>query len=185
MDINTSIQLSDGEKSELATILDCDVDLLEQELQPIASAAMLEYTAMILGQKVFKRGSDMLEYRLFLLIQHRFGNKIPDEQKVCRLFQCTSSESRSLIRSVMSKYQYVLKDAIEDSVKDAVNEADRADGETKYSVVINSKTVVDELNRKLAELDGTLPSVKKKSGSVSTYEIAPSAYENLKFHFGL
>lgn len=185
MDIESQVTINNDEKEELAAILDCNVDRLEEELHPIASAAVLEYVTMILGQKVFKRGSDMLEYRLYLLIKYRFGNKIPDEQQVCRLFQCTNSESRSLIRSVMSKYQYSLKEATETSIKEAVESAKRAEGETKYSVVINSKTVIDELNRTLAELDGTLPSVRKQTGSVSTFEIAPSAYKKLTEHFGL
>lgn len=66
---------------------------------------------MFIGQRVFTRGRDIQEYRLFLLIRGPFGNTIPDDQMVCDLFQ-TTTQSRALVRSVMSKYQYELSQAI-------------------------------------------------------------------------
>jgi len=42
----------------------------------------------------------MREYRLLLLIQKVFGNRIPDEAEVSRFFQSTTSESRALPRAV-------------------------------------------------------------------------------------
>jgi hypothetical protein len=50
---------------------------------------------------------------------------------------------------------------------------------------VNSLNVVDELNRVLAELDGTLEQVAKKRGSVSTYEFSPASHARLKQHFGI
>jgi hypothetical protein len=50
---------------------------------------------------------------------------------------------------------------------------------------VHSLNLVDELNRKLAEIDSALPAVQKKQGSVSTYELQPSSYERLCKYFGL
>ena len=58
--------------------------------------------------------------------------------------------------------------------------AQQQDENGHYTVIINSLNVVDELNRVLADIDGNLPSVSKKRGSVSTYEIAPSSYTRLE-----
>jgi hypothetical protein len=80
---------------------------------------------MFLGQKVFRRGSDILEYRLFLLIEKALEGQIPDEQVVSNLFQTTPTESRSLIRSVMSKYQYQLRGAIEYSIRAILENASK------------------------------------------------------------
>lgn len=179
MDVTSTLKLPADDQKELARILDCDPKDLPKILAPYASAALTEVVTMFLGQKVFSRGSDMLEYRLLLLIQHAFKSQIPDEQRVCRLFQTTASGSRSLIRSVMSKYQYQLKSAIEKSIKLTVESARKAQGETEYSVVINSLNLVEELNRLLAEIDGNLPQINKKHASVSTYEIAASSYSRL------
>lgn len=187
MDVTASITLTAEEKRDLANILGCPQTQLATKLQPYAAAALGEYVSMCLGQRVFKRGSDIHEYRLFLLIQKVFGNKIPGEEDVCRLFQTTATESRSLIRSVMSKYQYKLKGATESSMKQVIQQAAQPNNEegATYEVTINSDNVVDELNRLLANLDGTLQPVRKKPRSVTTYLISPSSYEKLSNHFEL
>ena len=179
MDIQVTLTLTPTERRELANILGCSQQELPQALPAYIGAAARECVTMFLGQKVFSRGSDMLEYRLFLLIQEAFDNRIPDEQDVSRLFQTTTNESRSLIRSVMSKYQYQLKDAIDRSLTRLLEVAEHPDEEGSFMVTINSINLVDELNRVLAGIDGSLPSVAKKKGSVSTYEIEPSSYARL------
>ena len=121
----------------------------------------------------------MMEYRLLLLIENAFDGRIPDEQNVSRLFQTTAAGSRSLIRAVMSKYQYQLKSVIDKSLKSIVESAKKTGGENTYSVVIKSFNLVEELNLLLEEVDGTLPRITKKQGSVATYEIAPSSYIKL------
>ena len=179
MDVTATINISEQDQEELAQILGCDRANLEEELQKYASAAIQEYVSMFLGQKVFKRGTDILEYRLFLLIEEAFENKVPDEQDVCKLFQSTSTEARSLIRSVISKYQYQLKTALDRTIKAILNNATRENEHNPYTVTINSPNVVEELNRQLASIDGSLTPVTKKRGSVSIYEIKPSSYARL------
>lgn len=179
MEVTATINLSEQEQSELAQILGCDEEQLQEELRKYASAALQEYISMFLGQKVFKRGTDILEYRLFLLIEEAFDNKVPDEQDVCKLFQSTSTESRSLIRSVISKYQYQLKSALDKTIKAILQSATRDNDHDPYTVTINSQNVVEELNRQLASIDGSLTPVTKKRGSVSIYEIKASSYTRL------
>ncbi|HDZ9126326.1 TPA: hypothetical protein RUY84_002776, partial [Vibrio cholerae] len=105
---------------------------------------------------------------------------IPDEKDVTHLFQTTLTESRSLIRAVISKYQYLLRDAIDQTMLTVLNAAEAETDASPYEVVIKSQNIVDELNRLISDIDGSLPSVTKKRGSVSTYEIKRSAYEQLK-----
>jgi hypothetical protein len=184
MDIQLELTLSNVDKRDLAEIIGCTQQELPQALPRIINAAAREYVTMFLGQKVFSRGSDILEYRLFLLIQEAFENRIPDEQDVSRIFQTTKNESRSLIRSVMSKYQYQLRDAIDRAIIRILEAAEHPNDETPFIVTINSINLLDELNRVLAEIDGNLPPVAKKRGSVSTYEIEASSYFRLceRFH---
>ena len=140
---------------------------------------------MFRGQKVFTRGRDMLEYRLLLLIENAFNGVIPEERIVSSLFQTSLTESRSLIRAVISKYQYQLSDYIKRTLSVSLAHASRLDNTQDYTVVINSPNMVDELNKALADLDGTLSPVAKKKGSVSTYEISPSSYHQLCLRFGV
>jgi len=141
---------------------------------------------MILGQKVFTRGQDIREYRLFLLIQHVFGKRLPSDKEISGLFQTTATQSRALLRAVMSKFQYELQEAIQGTLADYVRKATQATaGQGDWSVVVDSENVVEALNREIAQLDGTLPQISKARGTVSTYEIANSSYARLKQHFGL
>lgn len=178
MEVNSQLTLSESDSTELSQIIGCDPSELAARLAPYATAALAEIVAMFLGQKVFTRGSDILEYRLLTLIEHPFKGKIPSEQEVCKLFQMTASASRSLIRAVMSKYQYQLKTAIDQTLKQLIESADVGD-DGCLTVAVHNLNLVEELNRELAEIDTSLPSVKKKRGSVSTYELQPSSYSRL------
>lgn len=176
--------LTTEEQNQLAGILKCDVDDLNAALEPYAKASLQEYLRMFLGQKVFTRGSDFKEYRLFLLVKEAFDNKIPHEQRICDLFQTTSSESKSLVRSVMSKYQYELHEAIQGTLVQTITEAVKEDGDG-WIITVHSENIVDSLNRQISSLDGSLPPISKKRDSVCCYIVKPSAYEKLCEYFGL
>ncbi|MBK1702395.1 hypothetical protein [Thiococcus pfennigii] len=180
MEVTATVDLSEQDQLELAKILGCNGGELPDKLRTYSSAALKEYISMFLGQRVFRRGSDINEFRLFLLVATVFDNRIPDEQEVCRLFQTSATESRALIRAVMSKYQYQLREAIDNSIRRALDAAEQEDEHSPHVVTLNSHNVVEELNRTLAGIDGTLEQIRKKRGSVSTYEIAQSAYARLR-----
>ena len=184
MNVVASVTLTAAEERDLAQILGCSQERLKDVLAAHASAALSEYVTMFLGQKVFRRGTDQQEYRLLLLIESAFKGQIPAEEDVCRLFQTTSSESRASIRRVISKYQYQLKVPIERSLRRIISDAKQAGEGGMFTVTVNSLNLVDELNRILAEIDGSLQPVSKKRGSVSTFEISPASYERLSAHLG-
>lgn len=179
LQITTTLTLNPAEEAEISAILGCDVADLNNRLNSCLGASINEYLTMFRGQKVFKRGSDMLEYRLLLLIETAFNGVIPDERTVSSLFQTTLTESRSLIRSVIAKYQYQLRTHVERTLSASLLSANRQNNTQDYTVVINSQNVVDELNKTLADIDGSLSPVSKKKGSVSTFEIPPSSYNRL------
>jgi len=181
MPITIELDLSEEELNQLARILRCKVGDLETTLEPYARAATEEYVRMFLGQRVFTRGSDMREYRLFLLIKEALDNGLPSEQRVCDLFQTTRGESRSLLRSVMSKYQYLLEDALEVTLRNTLENVKTRDNH--YVITVNSKHVVEQLNQRVESLDGTLPPIRAASGSISCYEVQPSAFSRLCDHF--
>ena len=186
MNIQTTLKLDKQEEKILREILQCQDDAeFAEKLNTVAAAAVEEYCRMILGQKVFNRATDLREYRLLLLIKTLYHNTIPNEQAVSALFQTTPAESKTLIRSTTSKYKYELKDAVAETLKDIIAEAEPADAkDNKHRVVIKSATQVDELNRILLLKDGTLPKIKKDAGSVSQDIIEASSYEALREYLG-
>lgn len=179
MNINFDINLNAQEITEISLILDCPEAHLNVALGKYAKSALTEYLTMIRGQRAFKRGSDILEYRLYLLIENVFSGRMPDEQTISKIFQTTATESRGLLRSIISKYQYLLRSALDETLKDVLGQAIAESNVGPYQVTMNSVNIIEELNKKLASIDGTLASIAKKRSSVSTYEISKSSYEQL------
>lgn len=183
LNVKTSIDLSEEEVAQLAMILGCKPDAVAKELSGHAGAALREYVSMYLGQHIFTRGSDIRQYRLFLLIASTFRNRIPTESDVSALFQTTTSESRALIKSVMSKYQYALTAVYRDTMKWIINGATQESNESDYELTVESHNIIQNLNATLARLDGTLQMIKKKPGTACTYTMPPASRDRLKEHF--
>ena len=184
MEIKFNVEIPDDEKDLLKTILNCENDEeLNNFLNKIGRSSFEENRRMIIGQKVFTRGRDILEYRLFNLIKFYFDGKIPDEQKICDLFQITATESRAFVRSIMSKYQYDLKETISTTLKEQVENIQKDEEENIYRLSIQNQYFKDELNRILGSIDTSLPIIEKERGTISTYIIQPSSYIKLCEYF--
>jgi hypothetical protein len=175
------------DSAKLAEILECAPEELEAALEPYARAAATEYVEMFLGRKVFTRGSDIREYRLFLLIREVF-KRLPTEQEVSDLFQTTETQSRGLIRSVMSKYQYELTEVLDKSMKEALEAAAQdpnAVEDDDWYITVSSEYIVEALNRLVAQRDGTLTRIVLRKGTASSYVIRPSTRAVLRAALGL
>jgi hypothetical protein len=179
MRIEFDFDVSDEEKTRLASTLGCDPDQLEDRLSVYGHAAMREYVNGFLGSWTATRAADLQEYRLLSLILDVFGGGIPDEDIVVRHFSITPSQARSLIRSVLSKFPFELSIPLKAALAQVVGSCAQQEENETYEVVINNNTVVEELNRRLALINGRLPQISKKRGSVSVYLVSPASYEAL------
>jgi hypothetical protein len=179
VDVRASIDLTPDQEQRLARILDCDEARLAQRLRPYASAALEEYVKMFLGERVFTRGSDIREFRLFLLMIHVLDGAVPDDAWVSGLFQTNAGQSRGLIRAVLSKFQYEVERGVRETVKEVVDRARKAEDGDVWTVVIRSGNVVEALNREVEVLSGELPLVTRTPMTGSRYEIKRSTYLRL------
>ena len=180
MNINFTKNLTTEESNLLKDIFNCDDTGLEEKVTELAKASTLEYLDMVLGKRVFTRGQDMKEYKLFLLIKFFFGGYIPDEQTITTMFQTTTSESKSLLRSVMAKYQYELKESINNTIKNILeNEVEYDESKDLYKVSKVGLNIVDEINNILSQINGSLTQVTKKRGASHIFEIPAASYEEL------
>jgi len=181
--VTVQLDLGETEEKNLQRILGQEKDdNWPDGFAPYATAAVEEYARMFVGQRVFTRGSDVREYRLSLLIRTAFGNKIPDEQAVCDLFQCTLSQSRALLRAVMSKYQYDLSTAIADTLKSVLDNAQMNKKKNTWVISVSNENVVAELNKVLARKPGQ-DEIARQTGKLGVYELQPAAYKFLQDHF--
>lgn len=183
--VNFDFELSEEDERLLRNILS-EIDPqrnFEEILSDFGKASFEEYYRMFLGQKVFTRGSDFQEYRLFLIIKRALENDIANEELVSSLFQLTASQSRSLIRSVLSKYQYELHDALNNTLIKVLQDAQdvhSSGGRTsEYTIDVRNKSVVSELNQLLGNIDGNLPQITQKRGTYSKYLVSVASYRAL------
>lgn len=174
------MDFTDADKAQLAATFGCAVSALDAEMASYAAAGQEEYLRMILGQRVFTRGEDIREYRLLLMIRHVFGDRLPSEHQVSALFHTTMTQSRTLLRSVLAKYQYELQDVLKATLKEVLAAArpDLNDDQARR-LDIDNTNVLEALNQQIAALDGSLSLVAKVTGTGSEYRIAQSSYDRV------
>jgi predicted transcriptional regulator len=174
------MEFTDAEQAQLAATFGCAPAALTAEVARYTAAAQEEYLRMILGQRVFTRGEDIRAYRLLLMIRHVFNDRLPSEQQVSALFQTTVAQSRTLLRSVLAKYQYELQETIVATLKDLLAAArpDPNDNQARR-LDIDNTNVVEALNRRISSLDGSLSLVVKVQGTGSEYVITKSSFDRV------
>ncbi|MET4783082.1 hypothetical protein [Glaciihabitans sp. UYNi722] len=172
--------LSREERRQLAHALGCTVGELDGRITSVSEAATREYLAMFLGQEGFSRVDDFLVWRLYLLIDTVFAQRLPSTATVSALFQTTASRSRSLLRSVMSKYQYQLQEAITESLQLLLDASESALDDTAARVVVpGSDILIEALNDRIASRGGDYPSIGKVHGHVNQYRVEKSSFDVL------
>ncbi|MBO1265157.1 hypothetical protein J3A84_08975 [Proteiniclasticum sp. SCR006] len=182
---NVKIEISEEMQKALAEIVRCDIDDLSVKLSKVASAATQEYVKMIIGEKIFTRGSDIREYRLYLLIINYFDGIIPDESTISTLFQTTNSESKSLLRSTLAKYHFLLKQPINETIIKILSRIKPKGDESFYVIKNIPINMIDEMNKIVSEIDGSHDQIRKQRGTLQGYEIPKATYDELMKFLGV
>lgn len=174
------MHLTDAERAQLAGTFECGPENLDEKLEAYGAAALEEFLTMILGQKVFTRGSDIREYRLYLLIKRVYQGVLPSEQQISAHFQLTASQSRALLRAVMSKYQYDLRGEVNETLRRALASSVERSDKGPRVFTPESENVIDSLNTLLGSIDGKLPPISRVRNSVNTFEVEKESFDVLE-----
>lgn len=150
-------------------------------LRKIIIASLNEYQDMCVGRGFLSRAEDIRQYRLFYLIKYYFG-RIPTESEVSEMFQETQSRSKSLIRLVLTRFRYDLKEEIDEKLKETFCDATLTEDD-EYRVTIQSDIIVEEINRIINKEAPRCKIVKKYPGTGRSYCIQPDSYDKLRVHF--
>lgn len=148
-------------------------------LNNLRNAATEEYLEMLRGSRVFTRGQDIREYRLFLLIKHYFKT-IPSDGEVSALFQTTATQSRGLLRAVTSKYQYDLNQVLTQALRKLLKSAKNSGENGTFWLTPTSEYMVEELNRRLAIQDPSAVRIRRLPGTVLTFVITSGSKSALE-----
>lgn len=177
-------EIPESDRQQLASVLRCPADDLDANLLPYFAAAQEEYLQMFLGRRVFTRGSDLREYRLLLLIKTAW-KRIPSEAEVSALFQTTATQSRSLLRAVLSKYQYELELIVAESLRGIIVNASMQGDSKEYILTSSSANTVESLNLLISSIDSQLVPVSRKADTVSAYVLPASSRRALLEYWGV
>jgi len=178
------INLSATEEQLLCKILQCVPADLGTHLSGVGKAALTEYIRMFTGEKVFTRGKDIMEYRLISLIQNYLAGRMPNENEISRMFQTSSTESRTLLKAISSKYQYVLEQIIEDSLRNKLNSDARQNRNVDFRIPLESAFYIEGYNKILGQNPKYTP-LLKDVGTASVYIIKNAEYAYLCNHFNI
>lgn len=180
MQINFNIDISADDQAALIKVLDCPAADLQQVLSRHGLAALHEHIECYLGRRASARGNDILEHRLVLLTRFAFGNRIPNDVKVSRLFQTTLTASRTLIRNMLARYRGELNDASIASAKVLLEEVTWPGGKSDdYRAKNPPSNMVEFLNQRLLIEDPAMKQITRLADSGGIYAINKYSYDEL------
>ena len=161
-----------------------DADL-QASLNKIAKAAFTEYLKMFTESGVPSSTAEVKELRLFLLLGYYFGDDIPTENELARIFQLTNSQARTLLKKTMSRYRVFLSIQLKSTIKDTLSGANhRKDGEI-HIFTIKSDYIRDAINEKIKEHNPAFDRLMSVHSTSGEYKCSEDTYGFLKKEYSL
>lgn len=177
---------NNDEKIKLMTLLKVDTDeAFVNALCKVILAALDEYRDMFLGMGLPSRADEIREYRLYYLIKRYFDGRIPDELEVSSMFQLPESRSKNLILYVLTRFHYDLREEILNTLREIINGAELNHEGLEYRVFIQSKNMVEELDRIIGRGGVRYRKLTKARNESNMYLIALDSYEIIRKNLGM
>lgn len=149
----------------------------------IAEAGFREYLSMLTEGGMPSRADETKQNRLLYLILFYFQNTLPTESQISTIFQLTQSQSKTLLKNVVSKYRHKIEKILNATMSQVIEQAEFYEG--RYLVVIQSDIVRDELDMLITQNEPTYKPITKKRGSAGQYEISKDSYNLLRDELGI
>jgi hypothetical protein len=162
--------------------LPSDTDI-KSVLVKITKCSLLEYRKMFIEKGLPAKAAEVLQERLFFLIKGYFKDSLPTEQQISTIFQLTHSGSKTLLKNTISKSRIYLEAEIKESIKKVLKSASK-DGD-KYSIVIQSETIKDEINLVLTQKAPTLKKLLAEKGSAGQFICTSDTMNFLRTEYGV
>lgn len=166
VEIRFKIDLDDETEKRLIDVLQTKASELPKTLSIYSRAALLEYIEMFCGNMSLRMAVDTREQRLLQIILAAYEGNIPDEATVARLFHLTRGQARSLLRTVLEKKAFELKDHVHKACIAVLVAVD--DTANPIEVTIKNPRVFESLNQILTD-DGRVPLLERVA--ISKYKL--------------
>lgn len=180
MQIRFDLDIDKDKEERVIASLSCKPAELSKALSVYSKAALLEYVEMFCDASAFRTIADAREQRLLQIILAAFDGGLPDEAVVAHLFHLTRVQARSLLRSVLEKRDFELREQLRKACVVVLQTIDRA--ATPLHVKIKNPRVYEALDRILTDY-GEVPILELVGPS--KYKLDKKSLDVLRAHFNL
>ena len=181
INVQFEIELDEYATERVVQALGCKPSKLSETLSIYGKAALLEYIEMFRGNASLRLAVDTREQRLLQIILSVYEGELPGEAVVARLFHLTRSQARSLLRTVLEKKAFELREHISKACVSVLEPID-VNSSNPIEVMINNPRVFEVLNQILTD-NGKAPLLEKVT--VTKYTLDKAALTVLRKHFDL
>lgn len=182
IDIQFKIELDEETTERLIQALGGKQSKLAETLSIYGKAALLEYIEMFSGNISLRMAVDTREQRLLQIILAVYEGDVPDEAIVARLFHITRGQARSLLRAVLEKRAFELREHIRKACVAVIKPID-AKSTDPIEVVIKNPRIFEALNQILIDNSRAVPPLK--SVGISKYRLDKASLAVLRKHLKL
>lgn len=184
MEIIINITEEELPASERSLIKEClgidDETTFTHALSKLAKSSFMEYTKMFIEKGLPTKADEIKQERLFSLLIHYFGNRLPTENELSSIFQLTQSQSKSLLRNTKSRYRTKIANFIKTTLLTTFHSFVFNKEADYYEFICTSPTIIEELNLIISQKEGALEAISKVKGSACKYQCSVDTYNLLK-----
>lgn len=181
INVQFKIELDEDATERVIQALGCKPNKLSETLSIYGKAALLEYIEMFCGNVSLRMAVDTREQRLLQIILAFYEDDIPDEASVARLFHLTRGQARSLLRAVLEKKAFELRDHLRKACTAVIEPID-ATASSPIEVMIKNPRIFEALNQILTD-HGRVPLLERIA--VTKYSLDKASLIVLRKHFDL
>lgn len=180
-----TINLTENELSQADITLICEcLDIVNVEgafddaIRKLCKSAILEYLKMFKEKGLPTRADEVMQERLYFLLNHYYNDRLPSESELSTIFQLTPSQSRTLLRNTKSRYRTKISTIINNTLLNTLNLATMGNG--NYEFICTSKSIVEELNLIVSQKGPTMEPITKIRDLSSKYSCPIDTYQLLQ-----
>jgi hypothetical protein len=174
--VTFEITLEDEELKAMAEAIGCTGQQLAARLPGYAETALREYADMMIGEALITTATDLRERRLVGLIKIALGGRMPDANRVARLFNIAPQSARSLLRSVTAKHRRKLDDAVRAETAAFIAACVNDPATNDWKVTWLNPVLVEMLNDRLENANQSKEAIRRNSLVLGGYVVPNGSY---------
>lgn len=159
--VTFDITLEPDEVAAMAEAIGCTEQQLAATLPGYAHTALREYAEMMIGEAPITTATDLRERRLVGIIKIALGGRMPDANRVARLFNIAPQGARTLLRSVTAKYRRKLDAAVRTETADFLAACVQDPNTTEWKVTWLNPVLIEMLNNRLESANQSKEPIKR------------------------